>query len=295
MRSFLSSTRRRLDIFPYAFVFPLVAIICFVFLYPLLSAVYYSFRDNYGEYIGIRNYVRLFNDGSFWYNIKLTFIYILLYAVGVFFVGFTSALVGDLEWCGQKVCNTLMTLPYAIPDVAAALIWMWMFDYQYGILNFILTRLGIISEPIGWLISPTFAMHGVILATVWRLFPLHSMIILAALRSVPRELYEAARIDGANAVQSFFRITIPAIRNVLEVLLLLTIVWSFQRFTVLYLLTGGGPAGMTETAVVRIYRTAFEYFDQSYAYTMGTFVLVVLLIITVFYLWLTRSESKGEG
>jgi multiple sugar transport system permease protein len=119
------------------------------------------------------------------------------------------------------------------------------------------------------------------------------MIILAALRSVPRELYESASIDGANAAQSFVHITVPSIKRVLEVLMLLTIVWSFQRFTILYLLTGGGPAGSTETAVVRIYRTAFEYFDPSYAYTMGTIVLLLLLIITGVFLWVTRSKEEG--
>lgn len=290
-----SPSRRRFDFFPYALVLPLVAITCFVFLYPILSAVVLSFRNNYGEFVGIRNYVRLLNDSSFWFNVKLTLIYVALYSGGVFFVGFVTALVSNMDWRGQKVCNTMMTLPYAIPDVAASLIWMWMFDYQYGVLNSILMRLGVISQPIGWLISPSAAMHGVLMATVWRLFPLHSMIILAALRSVPKELYEAADIDGANSLQSFFYITVPSIKRVLEVLVLLTIVWSFQRFTILYLLTGGGPAGTTETAVVRIYRTAFEYFDQSYAYTMGTFVLMVLIVITLVYLWLNKPrESEGE-
>ncbi len=293
MRVRTSPGRRRFDFLPYGFVLPLLAIVCFVFLYPLLSAVYLSFHNNYGDYIGIKNYARLFNDRSFWFNVKLTFLYIVLYAVGVFFVGFVTALVGNTNWRGQKICNTFMTLPYAIPDVAASLLWMWIFDYNYGVLNYILRGLGLISQPVGWLISPDVAMHGVILATVWRLFPLHSMIILAALRSVPRELYESASIDGANAAQSFVHITVPSIKRVLEVLMLLTIVWSFQRFTILYLLTGGGPAGSTETAVVRIYRTAFEYFDPSYAYTMGTIVLLLLLIITGVFLWVTRSKEEG--
>lgn len=277
--------------FPYLMVLPLVTSLTIVFLYPLIYAVSLSlFRED--TFIGLGNYIQLILDSRFWWNMFITLIYVTLYFIGVFVVGMFTALVANIHFRFSGIVNMIMTIPYAIPDVAAALIWMWIFDYHYGIFNHVLIKIGLIDTPLLWLQSPSLALISVLIATIWRLFPLHTLIILAAIRAVPDEQYEAASIDGATSFQAFWYITLPGIRKILSILSVITVVWSFKRFTMLYLMTGGGPSSASEIVVIRIYRVAFEYFNINYASTMGTIVLLVLLGITTFYFKITKEEVE---
>lgn len=288
--------RQRLVLLPYVFVFPMVLMIVLIFLYPVYRGVVLSFYKE-ERFVGFSNYIEMFNNPPFWDSLLITLYYVFLYTLGVFFVGFFTALVlrnaETTNAKGQRIAGTIIMLPYAIPDVVASLVWFVMFDPQYGVLNYFLSLLGL--GPVKWLISADSALYSVIVATVWRLFPVHCMIILAAFRAVPKELYEAAEIDGATGFRKFVNITLPYIQNIIGLLMVLTIVWSFKRFTILWLLTGGGPGRATETLVIQIYRNAFKFFRENYASALGTVGLVIVVLITILYFgWMAKEEERGE-
>jgi len=171
-----------------------------------------------------------------------------------------------------------------MPEVVTAFVWTWMFDYQFGILNHALQAIGIIREPIGWLTTTTWAMPSMCLVGTWKQFPIAFIMLLAGLQSIPKELYEAATMDGANALQSFRHVTLPGLRSVLGVLALLLTLWSFRSFTHFYLMTGGGPSRSTETAVVLVYLQAFKYYDFGVASALGIIVLLILCLFSIVYM-----------
>lgn len=283
--------------FPYVLSFPLLLLISLFCLYPVVKGLSLSlFQDQH--FVGIQNYTALLNDDRFWNSLKITVFYTLAYTIGVFFVGFFTSLVIDqaekIQTRSVTWISGIITLPYAVPDVVASLGWVWMLDHQVGIINYVLRVFRLIDIPPYWLNNSSTALFTVIMVTVWRLFPLHTLIILGGFRSIPTDLYEAAEIDGAGFVRKFFSITLPNLWGVLSLLLVLTIIWSLKRFTILWLLTGGGPAGATETLVIRIYNSAFSFLQENYACTMGVIGFIIASGITIFYLFYASRMWRRE-
>ena len=290
----------RLDAyFPYVMLVPLVVIIFAVYIYPLLWGAVLAFFNQEGAFVGFHNYGALFHAREFWHSLYLTFIYVILYTLGVFFVGFVTSFsmwrAEEAHLSGSTIAGAFMLLPYAIPDVVAALGWMWMFDPTVGVFNYALKSLGLINQSVRWLSDPQLALYSVILTTVWRLFPLHTMIILAGFRSVPKYLLEAADIDGAKTFQKFWHILLPEMVSILGLLGILTIVWSFKRFTILWIMTAGGPRGASETSIIYLYRYGFRFFDKNYASAVGTVLLLILTIIVILFFLYRRNVEKREG
>jgi multiple sugar transport system permease protein len=196
---------------------------------------------------------------------------------------------------GRAAARTAITLPYAFPEVAAVLVWAWMFSQQFGVLNVFARWLLPISDNLPWLTNPNLAMFSVLLVTLWKIFPFYSLVVLTALQTVEVELYEAARMDGAGPIASFRHVTLPGIAPTLSIMTLLVTVFSFRRFTTIWLLTGGGPAGSTQTLVIDVYQTAFRFFELSYGATLGVAGLVVTLLVTVAYFALQRRVAPETG
>lgn len=271
------------------FLLPALFLIAFVFLIPIGKSIQMSFHDmkfvEEAPFIGVENYKRMFNDPYFWNSLKVTVLYTAIYTAGVFLVGFITALLLNMSFRGNATVRAIMTLPYAIPESVGALIWLWMLDYQFGIINYLL------GKPTPWLFQAPLALFAVVGIEVWKLFPMHTLILLAGLQGIPQELYEAASIDGANSIQKFFRITIPQLKQILSILLTLTIIWCFKRFTTIWVLTQGGPQRSTETFVIQIYRYAFAFNRMGYATAIGTFVLAILVGLTLLYFFISR---RGE-
>ncbi len=265
-----------------------------LFIYPLIYGIWTSFLVD-GQ-LSLGNYSRLFNDRTFWNSLWITLLYVVIYTFGIMLVGFVTALIMDLSeehhFPGNKMLSSLLTLPYAIPDVVGALIWLWMLNPRQGIINYLLSFLGV--SGVQWLTNPQLALISVVLVEVWRLFPMHTLIILAAFKTVPKSLYEAASLDGASMAQQFFHITLPSIMNIMKFLILLTVVWSFKRFTMLWLLTQGGPMGATETLAILIYKQAFKFFNRNYAAAASVILLVLVSVVAVFYMQFSRSR-RNEG
>lgn len=286
---------QRKDNVPYVFDILIVVAVLLLFVYPLLYGIYSSFITQEG--FSLDNYFRLFDDRIFYASLYVTFSYVILYTVGIMIIGFITGLAIDISeknsLPGAKILSSLLTLPYAIPDVVGALIWLWMLNPRRGVINYLLNLIGLGS--VDWLVNSDIALITVTMVSVWRLFPMHTLIIMAAFRTVPQNLYEAAEIDGATILQEFFYITIPSIWNIIKFLILLTVVWSFKRFTMLWLLTEGGPRHATETLSLKIYKEAFQFYNKNYASATAVILLIIVAILSFIYVKYTKLEEREEG
>ncbi|MCZ7545536.1 MAG: sugar ABC transporter permease [Anaerolineae bacterium] len=183
-------------------------------------------------------------------------------------------------------------MPWVVPSVVAALCWRWIYAGEYGILNHMLQQVGLIQRPLQWLSTPDLAMPAVIAVGIWKWVPFMAVVMLAGLQSIPKELYEAAEVDGANIVQRFRQITMPHVRNLSLIATLLSFIWTFNHFDIVYVMTKGGPANATHLLSTYSYLSAFAYFDIGYAAAMAVVMLVALTVLAVPYLRLMRGESQ---
>jgi multiple sugar transport system permease protein len=280
---------RRPDLFPYAMAAPAAIFIGLLLLYPIGQGIYTSFTFTEllsplpPRWAGLANYQRMMADTSFWRAVFTTLWYTFLVVTTVMTTALLVALLMTNAFRGRWLARGIITLPWAFPEVAAVLIWTWMLSQQFGVFNVIARWLLPIPENLPWLTQPNLAMFSLILMTLWKIFPFYSLVLLTALQAVEQELYEAAKIDGAGAWQAFRHVTLPGIAPTLGIMTLLITIWSFRRFTSIYLLTGGGPASATETLVIRVYNTAFRFYELSYGATLGVAGLVLALLVTVLY------------
>lgn len=240
------------------FIAPVVILMVAFIAWPLVEAVLISFtaRTIRGEqqWVWFDNYIRLWQDPFYWQSVRTTIVFTTSCIILKFIFGLIAALVINAQVRGRNILTGLVLLPWIIPSVVQALTWKSIFDPLFGALNYILLQLGIISEGISWLGNPRLALPAVILANVWAGIPFFTVNILAGLQSIPQELYEAAEVDGASEWQRFRHITLPGIRFVALVAVLLSTIWTFNSFEVIFLLTGGGPAGTTRVYSVLTYQ-----------------------------------------
>ena len=277
---------------PYAFVLPLAYLGVFMF-WPLGRQIWMSVTNaritnpNRWTFVGLRNYERLFDDPAFYGSLVVTAVYTAGSVVLGVGLGLVAALAIDRPFPGRTVVRCILLFGWAVPNVAAALIWLWMFNGQSGVLNAVSAGLGFGRQA--WLTSTQWALPSVLLVTAWQVAPFVMLTVLAALQSVPGEVREAARVDGADKLNVFRTVTLPHIAPALQLVALLVSVWSIRRFDIIYLLTGGGPAGSTATLVLRVRQAAFEEYDLGGASAYGAAGLVLaLLIAAVHRSWESR-------
>jgi multiple sugar transport system permease protein len=246
------------------------------------------------KFVGFQNYINLFKDPRFWNSVIVLLKYTVLYTVGIFIVGFVTAiLLNSNDGKSKSIFRTIFVLPYAIPDVVAAMVFLWMLDFQFGITNHLLMNVfHLIDKPIQWLgASKTLSLLTIVMIEIWRQFPLHTLLLLASMQDVPAELYEAASLDGAGRIAKFLKITIPHMSKVIMILLTLTIIWSLRRFTMIWLLTQGGPNRGTETIAIQIYNYVFQFNRMSYGAAIGVVLLLVTSVLLIIYMRLQKNES----
>lgn len=292
--------KRRVPVLaPYLFGLPVILYIGIVLLYPIGQDIYTSFTHQElisnapSVWVGLDNYARMFRDAQFWRSLRTTFLYTALVVVTTMITAVLTALLMNQKFFGRSAVRAAITLPYAFPEVAAVLVWSWMFSQQFGVLNVFVRAVVPLDENVHWLTDPRLAMFSVLLVTLWKIFPFYSLVILTALQTVEQELYEAARIDGAGPVTSFLRITLPGIAPTLGIMTLLVTIFSFRRFTTIYLLTGGGPAASTKTLVLGVYETTFRFFEVSYGSALGVVGFLVTLGIAAAYFVAQRRLGVG--
>ena len=278
-------------------VLPALALLLAIVVYPLVASLVSAFFEQ-SLVIPGRTFVGLRNIGdvlgaNFWGLLWHTTVFTVGATVLPFVIGFALALALNTGIRGRTVLRGLLLIPWLVPSVVVSFLWMWIFNANYGLANGVLEQLGLISSPEAWLAHPGTAMAAVIIAKSWSSFPWIMVMLLAGLQTVPNELHEAARVDGAGAVQRFFAVTLPHLRGIVGIVLLLEVIWNFQHFDVIYVMTGGGPAGATQTFATSVYQTAFQGFDLGKAGALGLLWMVLLLIMVVVYVKLSeRSEAS---
>ena len=265
---------------------PALLILGLVFIYPIARAFWLSwFTENLGTQLqpvfsGFDNYQRMLGDGRFWQSLGNTSIFTVVSVILELLIGLAVALVLNKSFPGRGVVRTIAIIPWALPTAVMGLAWAWIFNDQYGVVNDILLRLGLIDTGINWLGTPTLAMIALIVADVWKTTPFISIILLAGLQSISQDLYEAHKMDGASPWQSFRQITLPLLMPQILIALLFRFAQSFGIFDLVQVMTGGGPAGSTETVSIYIYSTVMRYLDFGYgaALVVVTFILLILAV-----------------
>ncbi|MDY4127497.1 sugar ABC transporter permease [Peptostreptococcus porci] len=284
---------------PYILITPVLLVILLLYAYPILMILIQSFNkvsivDNNYTFIGLDNFTNFFNDGTFRFTLLLTLKYTVITVTLKLIIGFSMALVLNSETYFNRTLRFLTLIPWTIQQVSVAVIWKWIFDGNYGYLNYILLKLGLIEKNILWLSDPKLALISASIVDTWLGISFVSMIFLAALNSIDKSLYESSKIDGANSIQSFRHITIPSIKKVFIITGTLVSIWTFNSFNVIYVLTRGGPMRKTETFVIRIYQEAFEKFNIGSSSAISVIVFLLLLLLTVVYIKLIFNKD-GEN
>lgn len=274
---------------------PGLALLAAVVLYPLISALVTAFFEQSLLFPG-RTFVGLDNlrdvlAGDFWQILRQTLVFTIGTTIAPFVIGFGLALALNTRLRGRNVLRGVLLVPWLVPGVVVSFLWMWIFNANYGVANGVLESLGIIDDPQAWLAKPGTAMASVIIAKTWASFPWMMVMLLAGLQTVPPELHEAAEVDGAGTIRRFFTVTLPHIKGIVGLVLLLEFIWNFQHFDIIYVLTQGGPAGTTQTFATKVYETAFKGFDLGHAGALGLLWMVLLLALVVVYV---RFSERGE-
>ncbi|ABV34260.1 MULTISPECIES: carbohydrate ABC transporter permease [Pseudothermotoga] len=269
-------------------VLPYVIVIVLFVIFLTISNIVMSFSDD-GKFT-FKNYLDIFKDQIFYKAIKNTAVWVFGSVLGQISLGLAVALLLNQIKRGQVFFRTIiLILPWATLDIVAGVMWKWMYNDMYGVLNDLLMKAGIIRDYIAWLATPNMAMVSVIIANIWKGFCLCGMFFLAGIQTIPQELYEAAEIDGANAYRRFWNVTIPQLKPVMMTTLMLTIIWTINYFPLIYVMTGGGPNYGTETIVTYIYRLSFRFLEYNKSAALSN--ILFLLVFLIAYLF-TRNMSK---
>lgn len=282
-------------------VLPALLVLGFVLFYPIGLAIYSGFFDigmmnlNNQRFVGWENYRKMAETPAFWASLRVTVIYTIGVVAGAYLTGLGGALLLNKPFRGRALARTLIIIPWAIPQVVTVMIWNWMLDANYGVVNYFLQTLHVIQSNLQWRAMPDLALISVVGVTIWSTYPVSLVMLLAGLQSIPRDLYEAAAVDGSNAWQRFWHITWPGLFPVNLVLILLLSLTAFTRVvTIIYLMTAGGPAGATETLPIQTYLQAFKFFRMGYASAVGTVVLGIAVAFSIVYLIVTSRRYRQD-
>ena len=286
---------------PYVLILPILLFSFGLVLYPIVQDVYISLTDKkLGDemgakvnFVGLQNYSGLIHNDNFRNSLRVTLIYAVLFVILSVGAGLVTALLVNKKFRGRGGIRALMTAPWAFPDIASVIVFIWILNTAFGVVN-ILNPIMPIDPSGGWLTSSPLAFISINLISMWKTFPFYSIVFLAALQGVPEDLLEAAYVDGANAFQRFKTVTLPSIRSTLYLLSLLAFIFAFRQFSMIYLTTGGGPERDTETLVLSVYNTAFKYFDYALSSAIGVTGLVITMIVAISYLILSRRAELRD-
>ncbi len=280
-------------------LWPVLVPVLLFSIIPLVRGIYLGFTDyRLGDAIrfnGLDNYAQLARDTYFWKSFQIGFLWTLVVTAGQIVLGLALAMLLNARVRFTSVYSMLMLIPWAMPPIIRGIVWRQIYDMDSGWLNAALLDLGVIARPINWLSSFEYAIPAVIVAGVWGEIPKAAVFLLAGLQSISKELYEAGRIDGANRMREFFHITLPMLAPVLAAIVSLTFMWNFNTFGLIWVLTEGGPGGMTRLPMLAAYEEAFRYGYVGYAAAIGNVMVIVISLILFFYLRVQLRERLTAG
>ena len=269
----------------YLLLAPAVLLIAAIIVYPLVVSVDISFQnvgiarlDQPRRPFTTANYERLFTSPDFWNACWVTLKLILVVTTACFLLGLGTALLVNNRFRGRSIARLLVAMPWAVPEVIAVVIFAWIFDSSFGLMNWVFLKLGFIDKTINWFSDPAASFAVVSTTMIWKGYPFVSIMTLAGLQSIPEDFYAAARVDGASAWQRLVHITLPCLMPVIGVTTVLVMLWIFRDFSIIYVLTGGGPLKATQTLSIMTYEQAFGFFRMGYASAIGIITLIICII-----------------
>lgn len=287
-RSRLSLSRKQLG---YALLIPSLMLICGIVLVPILITVNYSFHTYrlnmpyLGQpFIGFSNYARLLNDPRLWNGIRNTLHFVVGTTIGSLGLGFLVALILNRESRIGFLLRTIVLLPWAVPTVVSGQTWKYMYNEVFGVLNHVLLQIGVITQPMAWLSTESTAMNSVIMADVWKGSPFVALMLLAGLKVIPDELYEAAKVDGASMLRVLWNITLPLLKPAIMVTMLFHTLVAFKQFDLFYVLTYGGPLNATETLAMFGYKVLFPMLNFGYGATIAVLLTIMSAMVSALYI-----------
>jgi multiple sugar transport system permease protein len=273
--------------FGYLLLLPALAFVAALIVYPIVLSVDLSLQDVKIPRIGapsqpwtLKNYQWLVASGEFWSSLWVSIRLVLVVCGVSLTIGLATALLLNLKFRGRAIARLLIVLPWAVPEVMAVVIWAWMLDSSFGVVNYVLVNLHILAAPIHIPENPVSAFAAVSAVFIWKSYPFMCIMLLAGLQSIPEEYYQAARVDGANAVKRLIYITIPCLLPVMAVVVIMTTLWVFKDFTVIFVLTQGGPLGATDALPFLTWAEAFSFFRMGHGAALGVVTMVICVVIS---------------
>lgn len=285
---------------PWLFLLPVLVVLLLLFGYPLINSIVMAFQNykltapNDIYFNGFENFKKLFGDPDGLMILKNSIIYVVISVAGQFLLGLTLALALKKQFKGRGLYQSIVFLPWAFSGFVVGLIFRWSFNGEYGVVNNLLMKLGFIDNNIAWLGTPGYSLAVVIIAMIWMGIPFFAIMILAALQSIPADVYEAADVDGCGTVRQFFQITLPYIKPTLITTVLLRTIWIFNSLDLVVIITDGGPANSSQTLPAYMYSKAFGSYDFGFAAALGVMLMIILGLYALIFLKVTKYDKAGD-
>jgi len=275
---------------------PALILILGLTLYPVAYSIWLSLLEKHSffpqeRFVGLENYFYLSKDAEFWSSLWLGVVYSIWTIVFQVVLGVAAALILNETFVGRGLVRAIVLFPYMVPTIVAVILWKWLLNDMYGVVNYWMVALRIVRDPISWL-GADHIMLSTIIMSIWQFFPFVLLSILARLQTIPPELYEAAKVDGASALRRFVHITMPQIRGILFVVILLRSIWMFTKFDTVWLMGEGAGAGrFIRTLPVYAYMRTLTYYQAGLGATLAVIMFAILVVCTVIYFRLFREEA----
>jgi multiple sugar transport system permease protein len=280
---------------PWLLLAPALVATTVLVLFPAAETLWLSlhdvvlFRPRVQPFVGLANYAHALADRAFWSSLGNSIIWVVAAVSLQFLLGLGAALLLNRSFAWRGIARAAVVVPWALPSVIIGLIWSWMLDFNLGLINELGIRLGVLSAPVAWMAQPGTAMAAVILALIWQGFPFFAVTLLAGLQAIPRELYEAASLDGAGSIATFRHVTWPGLAAVIATALLLRMIWVANSLDLILVMTGGGPGTATQTLPLHAFLTAWT--GGNYGQGSALAVILTLLLLGVVIAYLLRSRD----
>lgn len=288
--------KKREQIIGLCTIAPALFLILALTLYPVAYSIWLSLLEKHSffpqeRFVGLENYIYLWHDPEFWNSLRLGVIYSIWTIIFQIILGVAAALILNETFFGRGLVRAIVLFPYMIPTIVAVILWKWLLNDTYGLVNYWLLACGIFTAPVSWL-GPDHIMFSVILMSIWQFFPFVLLSILARLQTIPPELYEAAKVDGASAIRRFLHVTLPQIRGILFVVILLRSIWMFTKFDTVWLMGEGAGAGrFIRTLPVYAYMRTLTYYQAGLGAALAVIMFAILVFCTVIYFRMFREEA----
>ena len=291
-------SKKKFEYQPYLLLSPAILIVVLIIGYPVVRAIVlslykYNLTDLQGvEFVGLQNYIDILtNDPAFWPAFKNTVIWVGVTVAAQLLLSLLLANILNKAFVGRGLVRSVVLIPWVTPCVLISLMWAWIFNGNYGVMNEILKRLHLIDENIAWIAQPDTALWVQILAMIWQGIPFFTIMILAAMQSVPRELYESASVDGASRIRQYFHITLPGIASTIVSTVMIRLIWVFNNVDIIYTMTGGGPGYSSMTLSVYTYQQAQKSMKFGYGSAVAIIGAIFMSVVIFVYLRLTREQG----